>query len=271
MNILPKKVLIKSIALTVLWLCSFVSITVKAQEASAEVVENSGDTVNQVKFITEDKFMLSGKYFAGKADHSGVLLLHDCKHDSSSYDKLIELISSYGIHALALDLRGYGRSTTNEFSHVNIKKNSKDLITYQGEVTRLTSFWQSDVLAAYNYLRSRISKKRDVAVVSSGCSAAQAVYLTQKMRINSFVMITPILNYMEKEHYKNLIDIPVYFISSAHHAGTYQTTKELFDWNGDNRSVYQLFKGIRVGQSLLKSKRYLSDDIAIWLNDTLSK
>jgi len=76
---------------------------------------------------------------------------------------------------------------------------------------------------------------------------------------------------MEKEHYKNLIDIPIYFIGSAHHANTYQTSNELFQWNGDNRSIFQIFKGIRQNSSLLRGKPFLAHNIALWLDNILSK
>ena len=250
--------------------CCF-SMQVFAQEADSNVEDVTPETLNHVKFITEDKFMLSGSYFAGNADKSGVLLLHDCDHDSRSYENLTQELTQYGIHAFSLDLRGYGNSVSEQFSHANIKLNAKDIETYQTEFVLLSSFWQSDVLAAYQYLRERVAKNRDVAVVSAGCSSAQAIFLAEKMRINSFVMITPVLNYMEKEHFKNLIDIPVYFLGSMHHANTYQTTKELFEWNGDQRSTFKIFKGIRQSHSLLNGKRYLAKDIAIWLNDTLAK
>lgn len=242
-----------------------------AQEAlSPEEVEED-DSVNHVKFMADDKFMLSGQYYAGKENHSGVLLLHDCSHDSKTYTQLMEVLSGYGIHAFSLDLRGYGGSVSEKFSHADIKKNSKDILTYQSSFALLSSFWESDVLFAYNYLRSRIDKKRDVAIVSAGCSAPQAILLAEKMRIRSFVMITPKLNYMQKEKYKNLIDIPIYFLSSTHHAETFLTAKELFEWNGDTRSALHMFKGIRQGNTLPRRKRYLSHDIALWLNDNLSK
>lgn len=258
---------------TLLSIMCLMASTGNAQES--DPIENSQEpvnsNVNQVKFITKDDFMLAGKYFAGGEEAPGVLLLHDCDHDSSYYDKISQLLSGYGIHAFSLDFRGYGNSVSDVFSHAQIKRNAKDINTYQTEITRITSFWQADVLAAYEYLRSKLDKKSHVAVVSAGCSAAQAVSLAQKMRINSFVMITPILDYMEKENYKNLIDIPVYFISSAHQASTYQTAKELFNWNGDNRSIFQILKGNRQGQSLLHGKKYLAHDIALWLKDTLVK
>lgn len=239
------------------------------EETPAQAQEK--DSVNQLKFNADDNFMLSARYYAGRSDSSAVLLLHDCDHDSSDYEILAEQLSQYGVHALALDLRGFGASTSNEFSHLQIKRNSKDINTYRAELARLSSFWQGDILTAYNYLRTKIEKTNNVAVVAAGCTAPQAIFLAQKMRINSFVMLTPILNYMEKEYYKNLIDIPALFITSAHHANTYQTSKELFQWNGDNASTLQTFKGIRQGQSLLNAKKFLSLDIALWLDNILSK
>ena len=105
--------------------------------------------VNQVKFMTEQNFMLAGQYYAGQQAQAGVLLLHDCQHDSSSYSELAQQLSLQGLHALALDLRGYGDSVSDDFSHLRIKRNSKDIATYQSEFSRLTSYWQSDVRAAY--------------------------------------------------------------------------------------------------------------------------
>lgn len=256
---------------TVLLLSAFIAYAQQASPPTTEEDTQKKESVNDVKFTTEDEFMLGGKYYAGQPGQAGVLLLHDCNHDSSTFDNLGKLLSNKGMHAFALDFRGYGTSTSAQFSHTNIKRNSKDISTYQTEVTILQSFWQSDVLAAHNYLRERVPNTQGIAVVSAGCSAAQAIYLAQKARISGFVVITPELDYMQKEHYKNLIDIPVYFIASAHNTDTYQTAKELFDWNGDNGSTFQIMKGIWKNHSLLNGKSYLAEDITLWLKDTMDK
>ena len=253
-------------------LLSLFSLVAHAQQAPEEAsAESSEDTLNHIKFTTNDGFMLAGSYFPGLSNASGVLLLHDCNRSSVTFDNLMVLLQQHGLHALAVDLRGFGRSINEEFSHLKVKRLSKDIVSYQSELVRIKSYWESDILAAYNYLRDKIQKDRDVAVVSTGCTGSQAIALAEKMRINSFVMVTPKLNFMEKEHFKNLIDIPVYFIDSLHNADTYQTTKELFEWNGDSRSVLQIFKGDRHGHSLINGKNYIAADIALWLDDTLSK
>lgn len=226
---------------------------------------------NLVKFKTQDELLLAGYYYSGAEQSPGVLLLHDCAHDGSSFVPLAKALSAIGIHALALDLRGYGYSSNVIYSHDIIKKTSKDLNMYQSEVVRITSFWESDLIAAYKYMQTKIGKEQPISVVSTGCTASQAVYLAEKIRIRSFVMITPIVSYMDKEKYKNLIDIPVYFLSSAHHANSYQIAKELFEWNGDNSSTIQILKGNDFGHNLFYDKPYLIDNIAIWLKKTLNK
>lgn len=234
-----------------------------------EVVEEQKESLNSVKVMGKDGFMLNAQYFAGKTNAAGVLLLHGCDHSLASYEKLLPLIAAKGLHALAVDFRGFGGSVSQEFNHLNIKRLSKDLATYQTEVSALQAFWRDDVLAAQQFIRERIEKDQELAVISIGCSAAQAIDLAQNSRINAFVMIAPLLNYMQKESFKNLIDIPTYFLDSVYHS-SYQTSQELFNWNGDSRSIFQTHKGGRDGHSILNSKKYTAEHIAIWLDDTLN-
>ncbi|WP_448565847.1 alpha/beta hydrolase [Thalassotalea ganghwensis] len=226
---------------------------------------------NLVRFKTQDELMLAGYYFSGLEQRPGVLILHDCSNSAESYTMLAKAIAETGLNALALDLRGYGYSSNVIYSHSIIKKTSKDLNMYQSEVVRITSFWESDIAAAYHYLQNKIGKEQPISVVSSGCTAPQAVYLAEKIRVHSFVMITPKFSFMDREKYKNLIDIPVYFLSSAHHAESNQVAQELFEWNGDGLSSLQIVKGNREGHIVLNRNPYLLSNIATWLNRVMEK
>ncbi|MBA6355256.1 MULTISPECIES: serine aminopeptidase domain-containing protein [unclassified Colwellia] len=228
------------------------------------------DTPQKVKFLADDDFVLSANYYLGDALGGGVLLLHDCSHSSESYNVLGELLAEQGINALAIDFRGYGASESEGFSHQTIKHQVKDIVSYQAEVAMLTSYWEKDVLAAYNYLRSKIGEQQPISLVASGCSVNEAVRLAEKIRINSFVILSPIMDHMEKEHYKNLIDIPAYFVSSAHHADSFLTAQELFSWNGDRHSTSQIFQGVDQGHNLLRRNKYLAINLTSWLNTTLN-
>lgn len=224
---------------------------------------------NPVKFAVDDDFSLSGNFYLGDPLGAGVLLLHDCSHSSKSYSVLGELLAEQGINALAIDFRGYGESTSELFSHKIMKHKVKNIVSYQAEVAMLRSYWEKDVLYAYNYLRSKIGNEQPISIVASGCAVNEAVQIADKMRVNSFVILSPIMDYMEKENYKNLIDIPAYFVSSAHHSDSFLTAQELFSWNGDSRSTTQVFKGVNQGHTLLSRNKFLAKNLATWLRGTM--
>jgi dienelactone hydrolase len=236
----------------------------------ADAAENIG-LEQKISFLTEDKFVVGANYYPGVLSGGGVLLLHDCLRDSKSYAKLAQTLASYGVHTLALDFRGFGVSVSDAFSVKKIKSRRKNLASYKNEMAALTAYWDEDASAAFAYLRNKVDKKKQIAIVGSGCSATQVVGIAEKMHVNSMVLITPKMSYGDKERYKNLLDYPSYFISSAQHTETNAIATELFEWNGSSKSKMQIFKGDRLDFSLLRSSRYLEDDIALWLKSNLAK
>ena len=251
---------------------------------SAEQAKTSPKKISlsqTVKFIAHDKFMLGADYYPAhtknkqsrnsRARGAGVLILHDCHHSSKNYTALAERLAQQGIHVLAPNFRGYGTSSSTLFSHEKIKTESKNIIDYQGAVASLTSYWEEDTLAAYNYLLKKVDKKRGISIFSSGCSPIYGVTLAEKMHLKSMVMITPKMNYADKERYKNLIDIPTYFINASHHTETIETSKELFEWNGSVYSKIQIFNSDSHDYGLLQRNKYLIEDIASWLRYTLER
>ena len=168
---------------------------------SAKVTFNAG--------VDYDFLLSADYYYAGKEinkDKSpGVIVLHDCRSDRSRYSELAKTIAAQGMHVLSLDFRGYGDSVASGFSQLEIKKNSKDIVTYQNEMVLITSYWADDLSAAYQFLRNKVDKKQGIAVVASGCAAGYAVSLAEKMHLSAMVFITPEMSSADKERYKNLI------------------------------------------------------------------
>lgn len=254
-------------------MCLLLSLGATAQEAqelsNIEPANVEPVAISQVSFKSKADFLLTGHYFAGAEKKSGVIILHDCKSNSESFIELAKSLSKSGLHALALNLRGFGGSISNEFSHFEIKRQSKDIVSYQAGLAGLTSYWDGDIFAAYTYLRNQMANNADIAIVSSGCSASFAINFAEKVRLAAMVMITPKLTYMDKEKYKNLIDFPAYFLTSEFDRDTYQTSLELYQWNGDKRSAIQIFKGARVGHALSRTQPYIYQNISKWLSHQL--
>ncbi|WP_343815201.1 alpha/beta hydrolase [Colwellia asteriadis] len=252
--------------------CPFTSMALADIEADEKALPS-----HMVKFKADvdRRFLLAADYlhFPQKeaAQHmGGVLILHDCKESRKNYQELAQNLANSGLHVLSLDFRGYGDSTDNGFSEQELKKQAKDLVSYQSDLALLTSYWPEDVIAAYHYLRKELDKSKGIAVFASGCSSGYTLELAQKYHVKAWVLLNPEMSYSDKERYKTLLDAPSYFISSGHQLASLSVAQELFNWNGDKKSKIQIFKVDKNNSQLLKSNRRLVIDIVEWLKFNLS-
>jgi dienelactone hydrolase len=259
-------------------LLSGMTIPVNAQSEQAVKESPKVDPAlqYQVKFKArvDHDFLLAADYrfFPNKASAKnmpGVIVLHDCRSDRKTYKSLSTSIAQQGLHTLSLDFRGYGASVAEGYSELAVKKHATDIISYQTEVAVLKSYWSEDLLAAYKFLRNKVDNSKGISIVASGCAGSYAVALSEQVHLNSMVLLTPDMTYADKERYKNLIDIPSYFISSAQHAMSYATAQELFTWNGATHSKLQVYKGDKLNYQIIRAHKYLVNDIALWLKFTL--
>jgi len=258
-------------------------LSINAQEAVRKSEAQATDTVKvdaklqyqvQFKARSDHDFLLSADYrffpeMASAKNMPGVIVLHDCHSQRNKYNKLSESIAELGLHTLSLDFRGYGNSIAEGYSELEVKKHATDIVSYQNEVAVLRSYWLEDLVAAYEYLRKKVDNTKGISIVASGCAGAYAVELAEQRHLHSMVLLTPEMSYADKERYKNLIDIPSYFISSAQHAMSYATAEELFAWSGARHSKLQVYKGDKLNYQVINSHKYLINDIALWLKSTL--
>ncbi len=141
-----KKTLLLSIGIVISFLaCSKV---IAAEEATKSAKVSSK---YQVKFKAraDHDFLLTADYrfFPEKASEKnmpGVIVLHDCQSERSKYQALSLSIAEQGLHTLSLDFRGYGNSIAQGYSELEVKKKSKDIVSYQNDVAVLMSYWADD-------------------------------------------------------------------------------------------------------------------------------
>ncbi len=287
-NLKLKKIVAFAKIKQVCYLCLLTSFSLAMSANAQSIVQNNSlakesdkskidpNLQHEVKFKArpDHDFLLTADYRflpnKATAKHMpGVIVLHDCHSDRTKYQSLSTSIAEQGLHTLSLDFRGYGNSVDQGYSELTVKKNAKDIISYQTEIAVLMSYWSEDLLAAYEYLRKKVDNSQGISIVASGCAGTYAVALAEKRHINSMVLLTPEMSYADKERYKNLIDFPSYFISSAQHAMSYATAQELFTWSGAKYSKLQVYKGEKVNYQIINSHKYLVNDIALWLKFTL--
>jgi pimeloyl-ACP methyl ester carboxylesterase len=136
--------------------------------AACAAREEPAPPFEEVRFDTAD----GGRIFAnryGKADHA-VVLAHGAVFDKESWDPFARTLAEQGFQALALDFRGYGKSTPG----------SRDRALYE------------DVLAAIRFLRDEGSRRVSVIGASMGGAAAgQAAVEAEPGRIHRLILLSP--------------------------------------------------------------------------------
>ena len=96
-----------------------------------------------------DGIALKASYFSPGRPGPGILLLHACNRDRSSWNGLATAAAARGFHVLALDYRGYGQSGGTK---------SDDPQQQQWIADRE---WPGDIDAAYAWLTSQHRRRQD--------------------------------------------------------------------------------------------------------------
>lgn len=134
--------------------------------AGPAVADSAGQAV---EFAAPDGVQLRATYWSAGKPGPGVLLLHMCNSDRRAWSGLGQRLAARGLHALALDYRGYGESAG---------ERSPDPQTQQRNIT---DNWPGDVDAGYEFLRSKLGSDAPILGAAGGsCGVNQSIQLARR-------------------------------------------------------------------------------------------
>lgn len=215
----------------------------------------------EVTFPGDGGFLLRARYHAGPDGGPGVLLLHQCDREGphTGYEKLAPGLAEAGVHALALDFRGYGRSVDVRFTGENWQE--------------ARTHFPADLEAALDYLESRpgIDRSR-IGVVGASCGGRHAVLLAHSHgEMRALVLLSAGLGRDPEALVEPIADRPL-FCSVAEEdpfGPTVESLKRAFVASGHPESRLVLYKGAAHGTPLLEGDPLLGAAITGWLRDRL--
>ena len=126
----------------------FATAAFAAEEGAAQVDASEPGSFQEISFQTEDGGLIFGNLY-GQGTHA-VLLAHGAVFDKESWDGLATRLAAEGYRALAIDFRGYGKSTAG----------------------RSRGALAEDVLGGIRYLKARGATRVSVVGASMGGGAA---------------------------------------------------------------------------------------------------
>ena len=213
-----------------------------------------------------DGAALKATYYAAAAPGPAVLLLHMCNTTRQSWDPVGRQLSAAGIHALALDYRGYGDSPGDRH----------DTLPAPQRQTLVTDTWPGDIDAALAYLQSQpgVDKTR-VGAGGGSCGVQQAVQLARRHpQVRSLVLLAGGTDRAGLAFLQRTQWLPVFAAAAAddqYDQQAPQSMQWLAELSGNPRNRFVGFADGRHGTEIFEPHPELVTQIVDWYVDTLVK
>jgi dienelactone hydrolase len=217
-----------------------------------------------VDVTARDGAELKATYYAAAGPGPGVLLLHMCNATRQSWDPVGRGLSAAGIHALALDYRGFGDSPGDRHDSLPVPKRQ----------TVVRETWPGDVDAALDYLQSQPGVDRTRLGAGGGsCGVQQAVQLARRQPdVRSLVLLAGGTDRVGLDFLHGTRWLPVFTAAAADDQYDPQAP-QLMQWlaalSGNPRNRFAGFADGRHGTEIFAPHPELVKGIVEWYVDTL--
>lgn len=210
-----------------------------------------------------DGVVLKATYYAATTPGPGVLLLHMCNSDRKAWEPVGRQLSAAGIHALALDYRGYGESAGERFE--NDPEKQQQIVVEK---------WPGDVDAALAYLSQQpgVDKTR-IGAGGGSCGVNQAVQVARRHpQVKSLVLLAGPTDRESREFLLNTHWLPI-FASAAADDQFDDDAPRMMEWmtelSGNPRNRFVGFKDGKHGTEIFPVHPELPRRIVAWYVETL--
>jgi len=227
----------------------------------------------EINLTAADGFSLKSDYYQAKntttnSNNRAVLMLHQCNYNRTMYDDIGEQLAQRGIHAVSLDFRGFGESTSDEFNVTTLSKLPQEK---QGQAwSKMSSHWPSDVKTAYNFLHQKVGKESTIGIIGASCGGSQAITLAEKENISVISFFSSAQRDENITRYEKVLgEKPTLIIAAEDDGRTFTSAQQLFKTAKNPSSKMLSYKGSMHGYPLLDSDKQLTKTIVAWFDNNL--
>ena len=218
-------------------------------------------TGKSVDLKASDGTKLAVSYYPAAKPGPGILLLHQCNRDRSSWNALAEQLATQGFHVLTLDYRGYGQSGGTPYTELTFPQ--------QQEVGRK---WPGDVDVAFAYLKSQPGVRGDViGAGGASCGVNQSIQLARRhpSEVKSLVLLSGNTDADGRKYLKSASTLPLLLAASEDDGGAVEMMAWIDATSGNPANKFVEYKTGGHGTEMFKPHPDLPSDIVVWYEATL--
>jgi dienelactone hydrolase len=206
-----------------------------------------------------DGIALKASYFPSARPGPGMLLLHACNRDRSSWNDLATAAAARGFHVLALDYRGYGQSAGTKSNDPRQQRWIAD------------REWPGDIDAAYAWLTSQpgVDKAR-IGAAGASCGVDQAVQLARRHpEVRTVVLLSGGIEQKSREFIRDSAWLPIFGAASQGDGGAVETLRWGMGWSRNPTNTFVEYQAAGHGADMFAAEKELQPKVLAWLETHL--
>lgn len=202
-----------------------------------------------------DGIALKASYFSPRRPGPGILLMHACNRDRSSWNGLATAAAARGFHVLALDYRGYGQSGGTKSDDPQQQRWIAD------------REWPGDIDAAYAWLASQTGvDKTRIGAAGASCGVEQAVQLARRHpEVRTVVLLSGELTATGREFVRDSAWLPLFGAASQGDGGAVETMRWAMGWSRNPTNTFVEYQAAGHGTDMFAVEKELQPRILTWL------
>jgi len=217
-----------------------------------------------VTVTTADNVAIRGTFYAAEKPGPGVLLIHMCRADTdrATWSAVARRLAEAGIHALTIDLRGYGDSSGGEPPFTTM--------------ANFISFWRTtgmhDIEAGMDFLADQPGVDAEI-IGLGGASCGVFLGVEAAARYPNIVALALLSGPFDAEGANQLArleDVPVLGAASEGDTRAYDAMKRVFKATPHPGSRNIQYKGDAHGTDMFRTAADLQQEITDWFGFWLS-
>jgi dienelactone hydrolase len=210
-----------------------------------------------------DGTTLKATYFAAERPGPGVVLLHMCNSQRKAWDGLGALLAARGIHAIAVDYRGYGESGGQPMNQLSNRERQRVV----GEL------WPGDIRAVLAHLVAQPGVDRArIGAAGGSCGVDNAVRLAMRQpEVKTLVLLAGRTGQAGEEYLAESAWLPVLGVAAEDDGPAVRDMRWLVGFSSHAASRVKAYSSGGHGTDLFAKHADLEPMIADWFEQHLVK
>ena len=214
-----------------------------------------------VTLTAGDGTRLAATYYAGEKPGPGILLLHQCNKDRSSWNGLAQSLAGAGFHVLTFDYRGFGESPGKRFAELTPE-----------ETTKMTSeVFPADVDVAYAWLKAQKGVQGVTGAGGASCGVNQSIQLSRRHpEVRSLVLLSGNTDKSGRQYLATKSSPPLFIAAADDDGGVVNMMAWIDASSGNSTNRFVEYKTGGHGTAMFQPHPELPGEIVAWYEATVA-